>query len=190
MHFIAMDLKGKFKLSPQGHQYNCTVIGMLTNYTWCVLLYTKEAYKVVHAYLVNIYSKHGRFHFVRQWNWVQEKIVHASCLHFMKQAFTSHCYLCGIWHIENVQNFLMKYIQKHIYSELAWDEVIHIACVAHNFVPNEHFKKSAFFFIFGWDVHMPEVQLLIPKFKYMNREKSLLTLDALRYIYALAIHNI
>ena len=56
MHFM-MDLIGKFILSPQGHQYASTVIDMLTNYTWCRLLLTKEANEVVHAYLVNMYSK-------------------------------------------------------------------------------------------------------------------------------------
>ena len=34
MNFISMDLIGKFKLSPHGHQYDLTVIDMLTNYTW------------------------------------------------------------------------------------------------------------------------------------------------------------
>ena len=56
MHFIAMDLIGKFKPSSQGHQYALTVNDMLTNYTWCMLLFTEEADKVVHAYLVNVYS--------------------------------------------------------------------------------------------------------------------------------------
>ena len=33
MHSIMVDLKGKFKLSPQGHQYALTMIEMLTAYT-------------------------------------------------------------------------------------------------------------------------------------------------------------
>ena len=41
IHFIVMDLIGKFKPSPKGHQYALTVIDMLTNYTWCILLFTK-----------------------------------------------------------------------------------------------------------------------------------------------------
>ena len=43
MHFMAMDLMGKFKLLPQGHQFALTAIDMLTNYTWCILLFTKKS---------------------------------------------------------------------------------------------------------------------------------------------------
>ena len=34
MHFTVIDLIGKFKPSPQGHQYALTAIDMLINYTW------------------------------------------------------------------------------------------------------------------------------------------------------------
>ena len=50
VHFIAMDLKGKLKLLSQGHHYAPTMIDMLTNYTCCILLYTKEADEIVHVY--------------------------------------------------------------------------------------------------------------------------------------------
>ena len=46
----------KFKPLTQGHQYALTVINMMTNYAWCLLVHTK-ADEVVHAYLVNIYCK-------------------------------------------------------------------------------------------------------------------------------------
>ena len=35
---------------------------MLTNYTWCIPTYTKEAGEVVHTFLDNIYSKFGGSH--------------------------------------------------------------------------------------------------------------------------------
>ena len=57
MHFIVMDLIGKFKPSAYGYQYALTVIDMLMNCTRYILLLTKEADKVVHAYLVKVYSK-------------------------------------------------------------------------------------------------------------------------------------
>ena len=62
MHFIVMDLVGKFKPSYEGHQYALTVINMLANYKWCILLFTKEAKELVHTYLVNVYSKSGGPH--------------------------------------------------------------------------------------------------------------------------------
>ena len=70
MHFIVMDLIGKVKSLPQEYQYTLTVRDMLTNHPWCILIYTKEADKVVHAYLVHIYSKVQWVtqNLVRQWN--------------------------------------------------------------------------------------------------------------------------
>ena len=35
---------------------------MLVSYTWCILLYTREADEVVHVYLDHIYSKLGDSH--------------------------------------------------------------------------------------------------------------------------------
>ena len=54
-----MDFIGKFKPSPKGHHYALTVIDILMNYTWCMVLFTKRADDVAHAYLVNVYSKFG-----------------------------------------------------------------------------------------------------------------------------------
>ena len=56
MHPTAMALIGKFKLSPKGHQYALTVTDILTNYTWCILLFMKGADEVMHTYSVNVYS--------------------------------------------------------------------------------------------------------------------------------------
>ena len=62
MHFTAMDLIGMFKLLPQRHQYALTVTDML-RHTWCILLYTKEADKCMHAYFIGglykIFSDNG-----------------------------------------------------------------------------------------------------------------------------------
>ena len=62
MHFIAMCPIDTFKLSLQRHQYTLTATDMFINYAWCILLFTKEADKVLHAYLVNVYSKFGGSH--------------------------------------------------------------------------------------------------------------------------------
>ena len=49
MHFIVMNVIGKFKQSFQGHQYALTIIDILMNYTWCTPLHTKGAVEVVHT---------------------------------------------------------------------------------------------------------------------------------------------
>ena len=56
IHFILMDLIGKFKPL---HHYALNVIDMLTNNTWCIRLFKKEVSEVVHTYLVNVYCKSG-----------------------------------------------------------------------------------------------------------------------------------
>ena len=61
IHFIVMDIIGKFKPSPKGHQYTPTT-------TWCLPLCTKEADKIVCSYLVNVYSKFCRLHKILSYN--------------------------------------------------------------------------------------------------------------------------
>ena len=55
-----MNLRGEFQPpSSEGHRYTLTVICMLTDYTWCIPLYAKEASEVVQGYIEHVYSKFG-----------------------------------------------------------------------------------------------------------------------------------
>ena len=93
-------------------------------------------------------------------------------------------------HIENVHNFLKKWMWKHVSSEHTWDEVAHIACAADNFVPDKHSKESTFFLMFGWDAYTPLVKLLNLNLRYVCNNMNLLVLDTLWDIYALETQNI
>ena len=44
--------------------------------------------------------------------------------------------------------------------------------------------------MFGWDAYTPLVQLLSTKCRYVGNDKSLLSMDALQDIDALAVYNI
>ena len=57
-------------------------------------------------------------------------------------------------------------------------------------MPNEHIKEIAFFLMFGRDVYTLLVQVLNPKLRYADNDKTLLFLDAFLDMYALVIHNI
>ena len=60
MEFISMDLIGEFyPPSKSGHKYALTVICMLTGYVFCVPLKSKQANKVLQAYIDNVYAKFG-----------------------------------------------------------------------------------------------------------------------------------
>ena len=62
MYFSVMDLIGRFKPSFHRPEYIPKVIYLLTNYIWCIILHTKQADEVVHAYPINVYSKFSRSH--------------------------------------------------------------------------------------------------------------------------------
>ena len=139
MFIMAIDLMGKFKPSPRGHQYALTVILIFTNCTWYAALYTKKTDDVVHAYLCFIYSKFDGSCKMLSDNVTDFKnnlFVHIFFTLGMKQEFSSPCYPQGSRHIENVYNVLNTYIQKPLSSKFAWDEVTHVACTVDNFVPN------------------------------------------------------
>ena len=154
---------------------------MLTNYTWCVLLYTAD--KVVHAYSVNIYSKYCGSHKILLDNRTEfrnELFMWVDSTLGMKQIFSFLYYPQGNGNLEHIHNFHKTCIWKDVSSELAWDEVTHIACTAYNFVLNEHSKESVLFLIFGQDGYTPLVQLLHLKLRYMGNDKSFLLLDGVR----------
>ena len=109
MHFIMMDLRSKFLVLPQGHQYTLTVIDILMNYTWCIQPNTKEAAEVVHTYSVHTYSKFGRLHKILSDNGTELKnklFMYIASIQGMKQVFTSPYCPQGNECTENVNNVL------------------------------------------------------------------------------------
>ena len=177
MHFSIMDLISTFKSLPQRHQYALTVIDMLNNCTWCILLYTKEADKVMHAYLFQVYSKFGRSHkmFWDNGTEFKNKLFVQVASTFWKET--------GIQYIGNVHNFLEKSIWKYVsWTCMEWSGSY--ACAAYNFIPNEHSEVSAIFPVFWWNACTSLVQLLNPKLRNVSNDKNFLSLDALRYLCA------
>ena len=60
MEFISMDLVGKISpTSLQGHQYILTVMYMLTGFTFCIPLKTKNAEEIVDTYMKYIVCTFG-----------------------------------------------------------------------------------------------------------------------------------
>ena len=65
--------------------------------------------------------------------------------------------------IESFHYFLKACISKHITPQIEWDDVVPLACVVYNFLPNEHSKESPFFLMFGRDTILPLNKLLQPQ---------------------------
>ena len=93
-------------------------------------------------------------------------------------------------HIEGFHNFLKACISKHVSSQLDWTSVIPLACVAYNFLPNEHSKESPFFLIFGRDVVLPLNSLLSPQMHYLGNDLNVLSLEALKNMFHIATENL
>ena len=72
-------------------------------------------------------------------------------------------------------------------GEVEWDEVLNIAYTTYNFLLNGQNQESAFFLMFDRDVFIPTLaNLLQPKFRYLGKKSSLLSIEMLREVYMLA----
>ena len=89
-------------------------------------------------------------------------------------------------HIEGFHNFLKACISK----QLDWTSVIPLACVAYNFLPNEHSKESPFFLMFGRDAVLPLHSLLSPQLCYLGTDLNVLSLKALKNMFHIATENL
>ena len=79
---------------------------------------------------------------------------------------------------------------KHINPQLEWDDVIPLACVAYNFLPNEHSKESLFFLMFGRDAILPLNKLLQPQVQYLGNDVNILSMQALKNTYEVVAQNL
>ena len=195
MEFISMDLIGElYPPSKSGHKYALTMICMLTGYVFCIPLKTKQASEVLQAYIDNIYAKFGG----------SLKILSNNGTEFKNQLFEKIAKELGVkckiytvpyrpssnGCIEGFHNFLKACISKHVSSQLDWTSVIPLACVAYNFLPNEHSKESPFFLMFGRDAVLPLNSLLSLQMCYLGNDLNVLSLKALKNIFHIATENL
>ena len=92
--------------------------------------------------------------------------------------------------IESFHYFLKACIAKHINPQLEWDDVVPLACVAYNFLPNEHSRESPFFLMYRREPLLPLNKLLQPKVRYLGNDENILSLEALKNIYQLVVTNL
>ena len=79
---------------------------------------------------------------------------------------------------------------KHITPQLEWDDLVPLACVAYNFLPNEHSKGSPFFLMFGRDQVLPLNTLLEPKVRYMENDINIISLETVKTLYEITATNL
>ena len=82
------------------------------------------------------------------------------------------------------------YISKHITPQIEWHDVIPLACVTYNFLPNEHSRESPFFLMFGRDAILPLNKLIQPQIRYLGNDENILSMQALKNIYEVVTQNL
>ena len=195
MKLISMDLIGKFHPpSSKGNRYALTVFCMHTGYVFCVLLKTKSAGDVVKAYIDKIYCQFAG----------SQKILTNNGTEFKNKLMDDVCAQLGVeqkfihpptdhnpmGRIESFHYFLKACISKHVTLWVEWDGVIPLACVAYNFLPNEHSKESPFLLMFGRDAILPLNKLIQPQIRYLGNDKNILSMQALKNIYEVVMQNL
>ena len=142
MEYVAMDLIGRFQPKTfSGHEYALTVIDLLTGFVWCIPLKTKTSEEVLHAYQKHIQSYFGSSCKILSDNRTEFKnklFAHLADELRIKQIFTRTFHPQANGRIEGFHNFLKTCIWKYVSPALEWDQVVHYACSAYNFLPSEH----------------------------------------------------
>jgi len=186
-------LIGGFPPTSSGHVYALTAIDMLTSYVWAIPLPDKTAESVVHAFTVHIYP-YG----------MPRKILTDNGTEFVNALFNQVAEELGCeykitspaYHpqsngkLEGFHYFLKRCTSKYITKLQEWDQVLHLACAAYNFFPNEASQESPFFLMFHRDPRMSLTEFLRPRFRYIGESNGRINLDILHACYWLAVANI
>ena len=167
---------------------------MLSGWTWCIPIVDKSAPIIVQAYLRNVHHVFGP-------SW---KILSDNGSEFKNQLFNTVAQELGIEHkvylppfhpqsngqIEGFHAFLKACLAKHVSHELEWDEVCPIATAAYNFLPNEHFRESPFFIMFGRDPRIPLAEIFEPRIRYLGTDETIMSLESLHKMYLIVAENL
>ena len=92
--------------------------------------------------------------------------------------------------LESFYYFFKACISKHITPQIEWDDIIPLASVAYNFLPNEHSKESPLFLIFERDTILPLSKLLQPQVQYLGNDENILSMQVLKIIYEVVAQNL
>ena len=92
--------------------------------------------------------------------------------------------------IEVFHKFLKSCLAKHISRHREWDDVEPLATASYNWLPNQHFKESPFFIMFGRDALTNLSQIIKANLRYMGTEDLILDLKLMSSIFQTQIHNL
>ena len=194
MEFIAMDFIGKFHLaSSKGNRYALTAVCMLTGFTFCIPLKSKQAEEIIRAYINHICCPFGPSRKIltdngtefknKLWTEVFDKLK-------TEQKFTSiYSPQCN-GRIEGFQKFLKATIAKQLETRVKWDDLVWKATAAYNFFPTESSGVAPFFLMFGREAAVKHNLLESERPKYLGTDDGMINLELMTKLYMVVAHNL
>ena len=194
MEFITMDLIEEFHpASSKGNRYALTAVCMLTGFTFCIPLKSKQAEDVIRAYIDHICCTFGpsrkiltdnRTKFKNKlWTEVFEKLK-------IEQNFTPiYSPQCN-GRIEGFHKFLKATSTKQLETRFEWDDLVWKTTAAYNFFPTESSGIAPFFLIFGREAAVKHTLLESENPKYLGTDDGMINVGLMTKLYHVVAHNL
>ena len=194
MEFIAMDLIGEFHpASSKGNRFALTAVCMLTGFTFCIPLKSKQAEDVIKAYIDHIcctfrpsrkiLTDNGTEFKNKLWTEVLEKLR-------IEQKFTPiYSPQCN-GRIEGFHKFLKATIAKQLETRVEWDDLVWKATAAYNFFPTESSGIAPFFLTFGREAAVKHTLLESENLKYLRTNDGMINVGLMTKLYNVIAHNL
>ena len=194
MEFIVMDLIGEFHpASSKGNRFALTTVCMLTGFTFCIPLKSKQAEDIIKAYIDHICCTFGPSRKIltdngtefknKLWTEVFEKLR-------IEQKFTPiYSPQCN-GRIEGFHKFLKATIAKQLETRVEWDDLVWKATAAYNFFPTESSGIDPFFLMFGCEVAVKHTLLESENPKYLGTNEGMINVGLMTKLYNVVAHNL
>ena len=194
MEFIAMDLIGEFHpASSKGNRFALTAVCMLTGFTFCIPLKSKQAEDIIKAYIDHICCTFGLSRKIltdngtefknKLWTEVFEKLR-------IEQKFTPiYSPQCN-GRIEGFHKFLKAMIANQLETHVEWDDLVWKATAAYNFFPTESSGIAPFFLMFGREAAVKHTLLESENPKYLEMNEGMINVGLMTKLYNVVAHNL
>ena len=194
MEFIAMDLIGEFHpASSKGNRFTLTTVCMLTGFTFCIPLKSKQAEDMIKAYIDYIYCTFGPSRKIltdngtefknKNWTEVFEKLR-------IEQKFTPiYSPQCN-GRIKGFHKFLKATIAKQLETHVEWDDLVWKATAAYNFFPMESSGIAPFFLMFEHEAAVKHTLLESENPKYLGTNDGMINVGLMTKLYNVVAHNL
>ena len=189
-----MDLIGEFHpASSKGNRFTLTAVCMLTGFTFCIPLKSKQAEDVIKAYIDHIcctfgpsrkiLTDNGTEFKIKLWTEVFEKLR-------IEQKFTPiYSPQCN-GRIEGFHKFLKATIAKQLETRVEWDDLVWKATAAYNFFPTESSGIAPFFLMFGCEAAVKYTLLESENPKYLGINDGMINVGLMTKLYNVVAHNL